>query len=281
MARRRRQRRREWIAASLLALGGCASTCGDSSDPGAIGELGNGRFLYECGGTSDPVCEFTEPGETFPQCIALGGIFDLEYQLLDGSALENDFDLDPVLYVESINQGFFRGTDDFEARRTGEAAFVARESEYVLDLIHLRIVEPDDFDIVTRDPAEPTQEVTIEAGSTEVYRVFPRSVACEQLGGAVPITANSSDETVASTSGGDVLRVQAQSAGTAVVRVQLGDLEKMLTVHVVGDAPDPDTDSATGSDSGTTADPATTGDTDTDTDSAGSGSSGGSSSGGV
>lgn len=257
-ARRRRQRRREWFAVFALSLGGCASTCGDSSDPGAIGELGNGRFLYQCTSDSDPVCEFSDPGPEFPDCIALGGRFDLEYELLDPGALESDLELDPVIYVESVNQDFFRGTDDFEARRTGEAAFIIRESEYVLDLIHLPILEPDDFDIVTRDPAEPTQAVTVEVGDSVAYRVFPRHSQCEQLGGGVPITATSSDETIASTSGGEVLRIVAQAEGTAVIRVQVGALEKMLTVTVTGSIPDPDTGPATDGDT----DPGTTGDTD-------------------
>lgn len=245
---RRRRRRREWFAAGLLTLGGCASTCGDTSDPGAIGELGNGRFLYQCGGSSDPVCEFTDPGAQFPACIVLGGVFDLEYELLDTSALEDALEIDPVLYVESIHQGFFGGTDDFEALRPGDAAFVARESEYALDLIHLRVVAPDDFDISARDPAEPTSAVGLQVGETEVLRIFPRSLECEQLGGAVPVTAESSDESVAAISGGDVLRIQAQGEGTAVVRVQLHDLEKTITVTVGPGAPAPADDS--GSDDG-------------------------------
>ncbi|MEM9462806.1 MAG: hypothetical protein AAGF11_52180 [Myxococcota bacterium] len=249
-----------------MSLGGCASTCGDTSDPGAIGELGNGRFLYQCTSDSDPVCEFSDPGPEFPECIALGGQFDLEYELLDPDALDSDLALDPVIYVESISQDFFRGTDDFEAVRTGEAAFVIRESEHVLDLIHLTILEPDDFDIFTRDPAEPTQAVTISVGDTQSFRVFPRHSACDQLGGGIPITANSSDTAIASTSGGDVLRIVAQGEGTATVRVQLGALEKMITVTVVDGPiePPPDTTTDAGSDSGTSGetDPGTTGETD-------------------
>lgn len=274
-----RQRRRHRLASLTLVsvLAGCGSTCGDSTSPGTIGELGNGRFLYECGGTSDPVCEHSSNGDYFPECIVLGGGFDLEYELIDASALESN-ELTPVLYVESINQGFFRGTDDFEALRVGEAAFVVRESERVLDLIHLDIVEPDSIDVFARDPATPTTTVELGVGETEVLRVFPRNLGCPQLGGAVPIEADSSDTAIVSLSAGDVLRIQGQAEGTAVVRVRIGALEQAITVQVGATPIDPETESAT-SDTG----PGTSGSSGASTsDSTGSssgGSTGGSSSG--
>lgn len=208
-----------------------------------MGELGNGRFLYTCGGTSDPACESSANGDAvdyFPECIALGGAFDLEYELLDISSLESD-ELTPVIYVESVNQGFFRGTDEFLARRVGSAAFVVRESERVLDLIHLTIVEPDAIDVLARDPATPTTTLELPVGDTEVLRVLPRSTACLELGGAVAIGADSSDESVAAVSAGDVLRIEGLAPGTAVVRARLGELEQAITVTVTGTPVDPDT----------------------------------------
>lgn len=275
---RRRWQRRLGVAA--LALVGCASDCDGNSEPGTIGELGNGRFLYVCTGSSDPVCEF-ESNNTFPDCIALGGAFDLEYMLLDTSLLGPD-ELTPVIYVESVNQGFFRGDDDFEALRTGRAAFLVREEDSVLDLLHLDIVEPDAIEISARDPATPVDTVRVEVGEDEVFRVFPRSSRCEQLGGAIPIVAESSDESVATISDGDVLRIQGQGEGTAVIRVRLGDIEEAMTVEVVAGAfppststgPEPGTsgDSSGGDDSGTS-----TGGTDSGTSTGGStsGSTGG------
>jgi hypothetical protein len=269
MARRQGDdRARRWLAAAALSLAGCSDSCGTTTDPGAIGELGNGRFHYACGGSSDPACESSADGDDvdyFPDCIALGGGFDLEYELLDASALETS-ELTPVLYIESVNQRFFRGTDDFEALRVGRAAFVVRESERVLDLLHLDIVEPDDIDVIARDPATPTTALEVAVGDTEVLRVFPRNLGCPELGGAVPITAESSDTAIASVSAGDVLRIQGQAPGTAVVRARLGALEEAITVTVVEGpiGPDPGTSSegsgATGSSDGTssgTTDPGT------------------------
>lgn len=219
-----------------------------------MGELGNGRFLYTCGGTSDPACESSASGDAvdyFPECIALGGAFDLEYELLDISSLESD-ELTPVIYVESVNQGFFRGTDEFQARRVGSAAFVVRESERVLDLIHLTIVEPDAIDVLARDPATPTTTLELAAGDTEVLRVLPRSSACLELGGAVAIEASSSDEAVVAVSAGDVLRIEGLAPGTAVVSARLGELEQAITVTVAGVPVDPDTGPSESSSSGDT-----------------------------
>jgi len=265
-------RGRRSLAAGLVMLAGCADDCGATTQQGAIGELGNGDFLYACTGSSDPACEHSSGGmvvDYFPDCIALHGAFDLEYRLLDD--VELDFDtLGRVLYVESIHQGFFHGTDDFEALRVGEAAFVVREGRRALDLIHLRIVEPDGMEVLARDPATPTTELELSVGATEQLRVFPRSSTCAQLGGAIPITASSSDESIASTSQGDILRIQARAPGTAVIRVGLGPLEQALTVHVVDGPiePDPGTTSD-GPDATESTDGSTTG-----SGSDGSGSSG-------
>ncbi|MCX4239687.1 hypothetical protein [Paraliomyxa miuraensis] len=241
--------RRRLALGLLLALAGCSDTCNESTQQGAIGELGNGDFLYTCGVGGDPACEFSSSASNpdyFPECIALHGRFDLEYRLLDDSALEFDT-ITPVLYIESVNQDFFRGDDDFEAVRTGEAAFVVRESERVLDIFHLPIVEPDDMDVLARDPATPTTELELTLGDTEQLRAFPRSSRCTQLGGGIPATVSTSDEAVVSVSGGDLVRIQAQGVGTAVVRIGLGELEKQVTVHV-GDGPvDPDTGNGSGS----------------------------------
>jgi hypothetical protein len=276
-------RHRRWPRWAALALGlaGCADSCGAHTTPGVVGELGNGRFHYACVGPSDPVCErsTTDP-EHFPTCIALGGSFELDYELLDPSALETDL-LTPVLYIESINKRFFDGTSPFRALREGRAAFVVRESERVLDLLHLDIVAADSMDIVASDPALPTAALEIPTGQTEVLRVFPRSSTCLQLGGSVAIEAQSSVPSVANVSGGHELRIRGQSPGSAEVTVRLGALERTIAVTVVGDPVDPDTgpgsdtSSTTGddTDSGSTDTGTSTGDTDTDTSTGSSSSS--------
>lgn len=279
-----RRRWRDRLGVGVLVLSGCASTCGSSTAPGTIGELGNGRFLYHCTGDSDPVCELAN-NEEFPDCIALGGVFDLEYMVLDTSIF--DFgDISPVLFIESVNQAFFRGDDDYEALRTGEAAFLVREDDRVLDLLHLTIVQADGFEIIARDPATPSDSIQIELGDTQEFRVFPRSSSCQQLGGSVPIEAESSDTTVATTSDGEVLRIQAQALGTAVIRVQQSGHEESITVEVIEGALPPATSTdgdsgsdtgsgtadgtASGDDSGTSGTGGSTGDTDSGSSSGGS-----------
>jgi hypothetical protein len=262
----RTHRQRRWWAALALAAVGCSDTCGSSTQPGAVGELGNGRFLYTCGGPSDPACESSiDDGSVdyFPDCIALGGAFDLEYELIDDSALETN-ELTPLLYIESVNQQFFRGTDDFEALRVGNAAFLVRESERVLDLIHLLIVEPDYVDVVVRDTGSLTDAIELPPGATEVLLVIPRSSECLELGGAVEIEADSSDLAVATVMAGEVLRIQAIAPGTAIVRARLGEIEQAITVTVSGEPVDPDTGPGESSSDGPGSDEGTTGTASTD-----------------
>jgi len=271
------------IAVGVLLLGGCSDSCGTETQPGVVGELGNGRFHYACTSPSDPACEASgtiADADYFPTCIALGGRFELDYELLDASALESD-ELTPVLYIDSVNQRFFEGTSPFRALRVGRAAFVVRESERVLDLLHLDIVEPDAMDIVAREPASPTAAIELPAGDTEVLRVFPRSSTCTQLGGGVTIEAESSDPLVATVAAGDELRIQGQANGTAVVTVRLGALEQTIAVTVVDGPIDPDTSpigestsSGPGSDDGTTDPDTGTATDDPSTSDPGTGSTG-------
>lgn len=267
---RYRGRYRRWLSASALVLGGCASTCGASSNPGTIGELGNGRFHYACGGPNDPVCEF-EVDQQFPDCIALGGSFSLEYMVLDTSIFDPT-DINPILYIESVNQDYFRGEESFQAVRVGEAAFIVRESNNVLDLLHLDIVEPDRIEVIGPQAGEPLDAFTLEAGDSESLRVFPRTSACPTIGGEVPFTAQSSDETVVTVGTAESLRLTAVSEGSAVVRVTLGDIEHAITIEVTGSTSPPNTDS--GSDAGDST--SSTGDT-TESDASGTDTQGGSS----
>jgi hypothetical protein len=254
----RHRKRRQWWAALALSLVGCSDTCNDTTQPGTVGELGNGRFLYTCGGSNDPACEGNGGIDEayFPDCIALGGSFDLEYELVDSSALESD-ELTALIYIESVNQGFFRGTDDFEALRVGSAAFLVRESERVLDLLHLPIVQPDYLEVMSGDPAIPTDAVAIATGDTEVLYVYPRSGECLELGGAVPFEAESSDETIADVAGGEVLRIEGIAPGTAVVTARIGELEQTITVTVGGGDPDTGESSESSGDTGSSSDGST------------------------
>ena len=74
------------IAAALATLVGVG--CGDpfTNEPAKEGELGVGNFLYRCVGDSDPYCDEGGTAENFPEAIAVGGRFNLDYnQDIDGA----------------------------------------------------------------------------------------------------------------------------------------------------------------------------------------------------
>lgn len=220
---------------SIAALVMCAcSTCGDAgSSASTTGELGNGTFHYTCTGTSDPVCETGLLGQQFPDCIAVGGSFELDYTLRDVSELDDD-ELAPFLFIESANDSFFSGGDVFTAHRPGRSAFVARDNDVVVDILHLDIVAADAIDIVALDPADPVEVVELDVGDRAFFRVFPRSTQCAQLGGSITVEANSSDDVVASVGVVDALEIAAHSPGNATVTVELGELSQSITVKVGG-----------------------------------------------
>src|SRR5262245_37658170 len=76
---------RHGLAAALLLAG-----CGDcTSTSGAMGELGNGGFVHECIGSSDPVCEtklFRD--QLVSRGLAVGARFGLAFDDDHGNDLQ-------------------------------------------------------------------------------------------------------------------------------------------------------------------------------------------------
>lgn len=247
------------VVLAALSLGGCASTCGVSSDSvGANGELGNGEFMYTCGGPNDPACETDGMEPTFPECIVLGGRFQLEYTLRDPSARAED-NIGVFIRVEPGNEDFFAGSDSFQARRPGRSVFLAREDDQVLDMIHLSIVDP--MQIRFRK-ALGTEIDTLEIaeGELALVDVFPDTPECAALGGAISPDLVGGDPSIATATGQASLEITGIGVGTTSFVVRLGELERELSVVVVeGPA------TGTGTGTGTTDATASSGTGTTDT----------------
>jgi hypothetical protein len=255
---------------ALLGLVGCASTCGDSTQSSsAIGELGNGDFIYTCVGRTDPACGFDsfDPSDNhFPECIALGGRFRLTYTLRDASALSSD-DISPFIRVESGNEDYFSGSDTFVARKVGRSAFLAREEEHVLDFIHLAVVAATQVRF-SGEAGNPTDRVELQMGERKEVRVLPGGATCSMLGGAMAVQATTADPSVATATDGDTLEVYGAGVGTTTLVVHLGEpgdqpeLTGSLSVVVTESPGTTDGTTTTGDTDGTGTDT----DTDTDTD---------------
>src|SRR5262245_39176506 len=172
-----------WLGLTMCA---CYSTCdGSPAAATATGELGNGTFEYRCIGTSDPVCEDGVFNQPFPDCIAVGGAFRLDYTLRDISERDED-ELTPFLHVDAANSSFLSGeSGSFHALREGRTAVLAYDNDVVVDLLHMELVQPDSLELQGLDPATPTDELHMRQGEVAVFRVFPRSASCSAMGGAL------------------------------------------------------------------------------------------------
>lgn len=227
---------RRGVALVGLPLCACYSTCGDGTPPAAsiTGELGNGTFEYRCIGSGDPVCEeFDLAGGAFPDCIAVGGRFRLDYTLRDISERDED-EIEPFLHIESASDQFLSDADGiFGGRSEGRTALIAYDHDVVVDLIHIDVIMPDAIEVIDAlDPQGPISELHMHPDDAQVFRVFPRSSRCPQLGGAIEFETDVENPAVASAHDLDVLEIEAKREGQTTLTVALGELSTQIEVFV-------------------------------------------------
>jgi hypothetical protein len=258
----------------VAVLGACG---GSSSSAKTVGELGNGEFRYTCVNPNDGACD-TVGSAVFPGCVLLGGQFEMDYILHESDAvIDDDFDL--FVFVESANQSFFAGQERYRADRVGRAAFLAREDEQVVDIIHLDIVEADGIEVKAQNGATVQAPVELPRGATTTLDVFASATGCHPLGGGGPVTASSQADDIATAQivEGSVL-VHAEEVGATKVTVGMAGFETEIDVVVtVGPArrkkpgedeseSDGGSEDESGSDSGGSEETAGTDDTGAGTD---------------
>ena len=255
-----------WGLATLLTL---ACSYDYEPPPTADGELGRGEFTYRCSGDSDALCPAGSATATsFPQAIALGGRFSLEY------AYNSDYEGDPPPILKSSVADRISSTDGiFKALATGYTAIngVSGASE-VVDVKHLRVAAIDHL-TVTEDQLKIGASVTVEVGSVLSLTAAPYGAQDELLGGDLDYIWSSASSEVAAVAGAgddDLAVLEGISEGSTTVTVAVGELALEVMVVVVPSSTtattgDSDSDgTTTGDTDGTTA--ATTGDTDGTTD---------------
>jgi hypothetical protein len=242
----------------LLAstLSACASTCGgDDTGPSTLGELGNGRFIYDCVSATDPVCAPGSAEMDVPSCIAVNASFGMTFDLSDDAAVD-DGELDQFIFVESGNDAFVGGTGPFTALRAGRVAMLAREDAQVVDFIHLNLVVPETLELLHE--GDEVSGTTFELGVGDIVSLDARASDpdCTILGGAVDLSAESSDDDVASALVVDAgVQIVAVGRGTAMVTVRAGAIEQAVAIEVSTRlepaSSGPDTDTGSGSDTAT------------------------------
>lgn len=273
----------------LLAVSLACS--GQHQSSAAVGELGNGEFVYRCVAANDPACTLERADANFPDCILVGGEFRMDYELRDSSAVVHTADL-PFIYVSSASERYFDDRGDFQARRPGLAGFLAFADDAVVDLIHLEIANLDSFSVFADTATlNDGDDIRLEVGGSSTLRAVASTSACDQPGGAVRVDATTTDADVATVFGAlGGLQLVAQGVGTTTITLEMAGLQRSFEVVVepsrTDDTTDPtdptgttgtDTDAATGTDGIGTGDTGTSGAASSGaamTDSGGSGTSG-------
>jgi hypothetical protein len=269
----------------LLALAACPDGSYTPPDPGT-GELGIGVFTYRCRSVGDPACAPGEIFGPFPEAIALGGQFGLDYAWQDASEHYGD----PLPVLQSGAPDLLRQDGDaFTALEPGYVAVLAiRGNTRLVDLRHLYLREVAGLrvvDVPGLPNYAPLAELTVVAGEAAEFQAVPLDAADTPLAGTLPFTWAAGDEAVVRVAeGGDRgrVRVEGVAVGESTLTVTLGERVLALPIRVEAGPPattGTDTEATdtdpTGTDTtDTSTDTSSTGtdtDTDTDTDTSGTG----------
>lgn len=235
------------IAAALATLVGVG--CGDpfTNEPAKEGELGVGNFLYRCVGDSDPYCDEGGTAENFPEAIAVGGRFNLDYnQDIDGA----------VPRVKSGSDAIVSDGNALVMARAGYGVVLAVEGfGDVVDLLHIPGRDVTRIAVTTMDSQE-LQSIELAPGDRIALRARPQDDLRSTLGGSLDYAWASDDEAVFEIASADLdesVEIEAVAPGTAMLMVSTGMFTQMIPVEVEGEV-------------GTTGDTGDTESTDGDTD---------------
>ncbi len=230
--------------AASLPLAGCLEGGG-----GTPGDAGAGGFHYECVAWGDPVCDGEQPVGLFdplydeasrqeiPVSIAVGSAFGVRFYDAHGttSSQRRPVEAAATAFLSELPED-----DAFVAVRSGSVALLAQNGAGgVVDLVHIRLEEPQQVDIVAASTAlEVGDEISL---TTEVFG------ASRQLGGALPHTwtlrgdgegelshpYDSSDDALTD----DHVTFRALTEGTVTVSVEVAEgVVGTLSLRITGPA---------------------------------------------
>jgi hypothetical protein len=240
-----------WLTVAGCVLASLAAGCGgdDFSGPNMQGELGAGAFLYICVGDSDPYCDGATVS-SFPEVLAVGGSFDLEYEA-DDDVFEDDA-LPQVIAASPQSIGAVGM--GFAMLRPGHAAVLATTGVgEVYDLRHLYAADVARVAFTTGDSQE-LADVSLEVGEQLTIRAQPQDSLRTTLGGSLTYEWVSDDAEVVRIATADVDRdvtIEGVATGVTMIRVNAGGFVQALTVEVGGAVATSNAEDSGASDDGT------------------------------
>ena len=253
-------------ALGALTAPGCVYDPDADDRPSRPGELGAGDFLYVCVGDSDPLCAEGSVAETFPERIAVGGRFGLDFDPNDTIGSDG-----VGLRIEAPDETSVRtelGT--FSIEQAGYQVFLAvsNESE-VVDLKHMLAANIERISVRTMD-SQDLDTIELALGDAITVSAIPQDRLRSTLAGSLDYAWSMTDPSIAAVATVDedfdvTIEAVAEGVTTLVVEASGFTQEVMVEVTLDGPAstgtdtdagpePDTDTDAATDAGSGTDTD---------------------------
>lgn len=215
------------------------------------GDLGRGKFIYECLGETDSACESATT--KFPQAVAVNSRFAMRFAI--DSGVQPAVIPGASTFVQSVVGGF-------KVLRAGELALLAvNGNREVIDIKHLRSA-PIAQVRVRRGASLPEAELNLQTGESVELTAVPFDALGVELGGAVDYAWSSEDPQIARVETfADLnrIRIRALRSGDTTLNVTAGGENLSLVVHTSGADLDPDAtapiaDAGTQDDAGVEAD---------------------------
>lgn len=223
--------------ALVVALCASAPGCHHVNDDEVRGELGAGKFRYECVTSNDPVCPSGSDAEDFPDRIGAGGVFDVEFKKFRGHTDPSDFSIDPVAPAIVA-----RDLSSLRAVAPGTVALLARDigNNRIVDLVHVVVTRVEALRIERLGASISTSEgdvirQSLAVGDREVLRAIPLDSDGIVAAGSRDFDWSSSDETIvelSQSSPSATMTLEARDAGTATIVVATADIEARLEILV-------------------------------------------------
>jgi hypothetical protein len=203
----------------------CPEDEDDYDDTRGRGDLGRGRFVYECVNETDSACEGGDP--ELPTKLAVGGRFEMRFAIESG----------PQPSVIAPSAAFARRNDGgFQVHGAGDFALLAvNGNREVIDIKHLRGAAIAEVR-VQRKSELPTASLRLSPGESLELLAVPFDAQGVKLGGALGYTWSASDEQllrVESLPALNRVRVRAgERSGTATLQVEVADATHMVSVRI-------------------------------------------------
>ncbi len=196
------------------------------------GDLGRGKFIYECLGETDAACGSATT--TFPQAVAVNSRFAMRFAIDSG--------VQPVVipgapnFVQAVVGGF-------KVLRAGDLGLLAvNGNREVIDIKHVRSA-PIAQVRVRRGTSLPEAELNLQTGESVELTAVPFDALGVELGGAVDYAWSSEDPQIARVETFAALnriRIRALRSGETTLNVTAGGENLSLVEHTSGAAIAPD-----------------------------------------